>query len=147
MHKDVFPMKQLEFWGFFAVIAILWITNVAGIGGGGTVVPILMIFHRFDAKNSIALSNFSIFLSSLIRYIINSSQPHPLKNGTGILVDMNLAILMLPLIISGVSIGVILNILMPNILIIASYALALIYFGYGITKKALALYKKEVERD
>lgn len=102
---------------------------------------------RFDAKNSIALSNFSIFLSSLIRYIINSSQPHPLKNGTGILVDMNLAILMLPLIISGVSIGVILNILMPNIIIIASYALALIYFGYGITKKALALYKKEVARD
>lgn len=60
---------------------------------------------------------------------------------------MNLAILMLPLIISGVSIGVILNILMPNIIIIASYALALIYFGYGITKKALALYNKEVERD
>jgi len=123
----------LEFWGFLAVIAILVITNVAGIGGGGTVVPVVMIFLRFDAKNSIALSNFSIFLSSLIRYIINSSQSHPLKNGTGILVDMNLAILRLPLIISGVSIGVILNILMPNIIIIASYALALIYFGYGIT--------------
>ena len=123
----------MEFWGFLAVIAILVITNVAGIGGGGTVVPVVMIFLRFDAKNSIALSNFSIFLSSLIRYIINSSQSHPLKNGTGILVDMNLAILMLPLIISGVSIGVILNILMPNVIIIASYALALIYFGYGIT--------------
>ena len=123
----------MEFWGFLAVIAILVITNVAGIGGGGTVVPVVMIFLRFDAKNSIALSNFSIFLSSLIRYIINSSQSHPLKNGTGILVDMNLAILRLPLIISGVSIGVILNILMPNIIIIASYALALIYFGYGIT--------------
>ena len=63
----------MEFWGFLAVIAILWITNVAGIGGGGTVVPVAMIFLKFDAKNSIALSNFSIFLSSLIRYIINSS--------------------------------------------------------------------------
>lgn len=60
---------------------------------------------------------------------------------------MNLAILMLPLIISGVSIGVILNILMPNLIIIITYALALIYFGYAITKKALALYKKEVAAD
>ena len=71
-HKSVFPMKGLEFWGYFGVIAILVITNVAGIGGGGTVVPVLMIFMRFDAKNAIALSNFSIFLSSLMRWIINS---------------------------------------------------------------------------
>ena len=65
-------MKGLEFWGFIAVIAMLWITNVAGIGGGGTVVPVLMIFHKFDAKDAIALSNFSIFLSSIIRYVVNS---------------------------------------------------------------------------
>ena len=137
-------MKGQEFFGFLAVIAILWITNVGGIGGGGTVVPILMIFHKFDAKNAIALSNFSIFLSSIIRYIINSPQPHPLKDGKGVLVDYNLAILMLPMIISGVSFGVILNILMPNIIVIITYCLGLIYFGYGVTKKAINLYKTEV---
>ena len=65
-------MKPLEFWGYFGVIAILIITNIGGIGGGGTVVPVLMIFMRFDAKNAIALSNFSIFLSSIMRWIINS---------------------------------------------------------------------------
>lgn len=120
---------------------------MGGIGGGGVVVPIAMLFFKFDAKNAIALSNFSIFLSSLIRFFANSNRPHPLKNGKGLLVDHNLAILMLPLIVSGSSIGVILNILLPNLVIIASYALGLAYLGYGVFKKTKLLYKKEVERD
>ena len=63
------------------------------------------------------------------------------------LVDHNLAILMLPLIVSGSSIGVILNILLPSLVIIASYAFGLTYLGYGVFKKAIKLYKTEVERD
>lgn len=117
---------------------------MAGIGGGGVVVPISMIFFQFDAKNAIALSNFSIFLSSFIRFLANAHRPHPLKNGKGLLVDHNLAILMLPLIVSGSSIGVILNIWLPNLIIIASYVLGLSYLGYGVFKKAIRIYKSEV---
>lgn len=116
---------------------------MGGIGGGGVVVPIAMLFFQFDAKNAIALSNFSIFLSSLIRFFANAHRPHPLKNGKGLLVDHNLAILMLPLIVSGSSIGVILNIWLPNIVIIASYAFGLTYLGYGVYKKTIKLYQVE----
>lgn len=121
--------------------------NMGGVGGGGMVLPISMIFFKFDAKNAIALSNFSIFLSSGVRYFINANKPHPLKNGKGLLVDLNLALLMLPLIISGVSIGVVLNLLMPNIILIGFFIAILVYMGYGVLLKGIALYNKEVKRD
>lgn len=133
-------MKPLEFWGMLLTLGALWLTNMGGIGGGGTVVPLAMLFFRFDAKNAIALSNFSIFLSSLIRFLVNAHRPHPLKNGKGLLVDMNLSILMLPLIVSGVSIGVILNIWLPNLIVIGSYAIGLTYLGHGVWRKAVVLY-------
>ena len=112
-HKDLWPMEPLEFWGMLFVFGIIWITNIAGLGGGGIVVPISVIFFKFDAKNAIALSNFSIFASSTQRWILKRNTPHPLKNGKGLLVDYNVGVLMLPGIISGVSIGSTINLLTP----------------------------------
>ena len=110
------------------------------------VVPIGIAFFKLDPKNAIALSNFSIFLSSAMRYLLNAPKSHPLKNGTGILVDMNLALIMLPLIISGVSFGVMLNMIMPDIIIVLCFVGLLIYLGYGVLKKGIGLYKKETEK-
>ena len=131
-HKDIFPMKELELWGMMVVFGALILANMGGVGGGGMVVPIAILFFKLDAKNAIALSNFSIFLSSAIRYILNAPLPHPLKNGTGILVDLNLAVIMLPLIISGVSFGVMLNMIMPDIIIVIAFVGLLMYLGYGV---------------
>ena len=123
-------MKQQEWWGMVFVFAILWLANMGGIGGGGTVVPICTLFFRFNAANAIPLSNFSIFLSSIVRYFLNSKVPHPLKNGTGLLVDYNLAIIMLPTIISGVSCGAIISKLFPAIIINLSYIILLTFLTY-----------------
>ena len=136
-------MKEFELWGMIVVMLCLILANMGGVGGGGMVVPIAILFFKFDPKNAIALSNFSIFLSSGIRYVLNAGKSHPLKNGTGILVDLNMACIMLPLIISGVSFGVILNILMPDLIIQASFVGLLSYLGYGVLKKAFFLYKTE----
>ena len=114
------------------VFGFLWVANMGGVGGGGIFVPIGIAFFKFDPKNAIALSNFSIFLSSAMRYLINADQPHPLKKGKGLLVDYNMAVIMLPLIISGVSFGVILNMIMPDFIISLSFVLLLSYLGYGV---------------
>jgi len=116
-HKGVFPMKLGDFTGMMLVLAVLWQSGVGGVGGCGMVLPISMICFRFDAKNAISLSNFSIFLSGFIRYFLNANKPHPLKNGKGLLVDINLCLLMLPGIVSGVSVGVIMNTIVPNLII------------------------------
>lgn len=64
-------MKELEFWGMAFTVALLIITNMAGLGGGGTMVPVLQGFFKFDPKNAVALSNSSIFVASVLRIIIN----------------------------------------------------------------------------
>lgn len=99
---------------------------------------------KFDTKNAIALSNFSIFFSSALRYLLNSGKPHPLKNGKGKIVDLNIGILMMPMVISGVSFGVILNIVTPGMIVIISYVVFLaLVLGFGLVKKAFVLRKKE----
>ena len=57
---------------------------------------------------------------------------------------MNLGIIMLPMVVSGVSVGVIANIHLPNIVIIACYALFLVLIGIQLFLKAYGLYKYEI---
>jgi len=81
---------------------VVFITNVGGIGGGGIIMPVAMAFFKLSTKNSVALSNLSLFVASTIRFILNANRPHPLKNGKGLLIDLNLTSIILPMIVSGV---------------------------------------------
>ena len=54
-------------------VATLIIANMAGLGGGGTMVPVLQGFFKFDPKNAVAISNSSIFVSSIIRFILTKN--------------------------------------------------------------------------
>ena len=71
-------------------------------------------------------------MSNTIRFFKNSRAPHPLKNGKGMLIDLDLSTLMLPMMISGVSFGVILNIIVPTIFVIAFNSTVLFYLGIGL---------------
>ena len=57
-----------------------------------------------------------------------------------------MAVLSLPLIISGVAFGVMLNLLCPSVIIIASFVLFTLYMSYGMGKKALFLREQENEK-
>jgi undecaprenyl pyrophosphate phosphatase UppP len=98
---------------------------------------------KFDTKNSIALSNFSIFLSSTQRYLLNSVKTHPLKDGRGIIVDLNIVLVCLPLIIMGVVVGYIINNIFPSTLILICYVLILTWVGWGLFVKTSKLRKEE----
>lgn len=65
-------------------IGVLTMVNIGGISGGGTMVPTSQGFFNFDSKNAISISNISIALASLIRYILLARVNHPLKNGKGL---------------------------------------------------------------
>jgi hypothetical protein len=49
-HKGIFPMYLPEFLGFLILPALVGLANVAGIGGGGITVPIVMICWGFTTK-------------------------------------------------------------------------------------------------
>lgn len=122
---------------------LLWYSNTCGAPGGGIVMPLCIVFLKFDAKNAVALSNFSLFLSSFIRYFYMIRLPHPLKSGKGRLIDYNTFLISFPLLVSGVSFGVILNIIMPSIVINIFYLLLSSTLAFYMLYKSCILKKNE----
>ena len=87
----------------------------------------------------------SVFIASLVRFLINSSKPHPLKNGKGLLVDINVMVIMLPMIVSGVSFGVIANVASPDPVIIGALCLITLISSISLSIKFRTLLLKENE--
>ena len=110
-----------EFFACFLVIFLLAFTNTGGLGGGGIIVPTMMGLFRFDTRNAVSISNFSIATSTAVRYFMNLREPHPLKSGNGTLNDYGVTLLMLPSIVIGASLGAIVNLSLPGPIICAGF--------------------------
>ena len=121
VHKEVWPLLPLEYVGLVVVFFVLMFTNAGGIGGGGTLLPVAIVFFRFDLKRAIALSNSTICVSAIVRYLMNSRKPHPLKETNGLLVDYNIGILILPSIFLGVVIGSAFQKMGSTLVLLAAY--------------------------
>ena len=134
-HKEVTPILAIEVLGYIVTCFILLASNMGGLGGGGSVIPIAMVFFGFDTKQSIALSNATIMVASLVRYIYNFNKPHPYKGTHGVLVDYNVASLMLPMITVGATVGQILNKILPSVVIAIMLTLLLLFVSYTTMKK------------
>lgn len=103
---------------------------------------------KMSVKNGVPLSNFSICVSSTLRYFINSGRPHPLKKGKGILVDYDLNIIMIPMIVSGSMIGATMNTFLPSAVINILFIVLMIatnILGFFNIKKVRDKENKEIE--
>lgn len=85
----------------------------------------------------------TIFTSAIARYLYNFNKSHPLKNGKGVLVDYNVASLMLPMIVLGASIGVMLNKILPSYIIASLLTILLIYVCFTTFKKIMTIVRME----
>ena len=43
---------------------------MAGIGGGGIIVSLIMVFSKLNIKDAIAISGFTIMIGSLSRFVM-----------------------------------------------------------------------------
>ena len=100
LHKNVFPMELLEYFGIIVFALLMAMANIAGIGGGGVAIPIVMAFFHFNTKPAIAISSFSIFMTTLARFVMNFKLPHPEKKHS-VVIDYNLVTIMMPTTLAG----------------------------------------------
>ncbi|KFK40662.1 hypothetical protein AALP_AA2G025500 [Arabis alpina] len=112
------------------------ISSAGGIGGGGLYVPIMTIVARLDLKTASSFSAFMVTGGSLANVGCNLFVRNP-KAGGKTLIDFDLALLLEPCMLLGVSIGVICNLVFPNWLITSLFAVFLAWstmktFGNGI---------------
>lgn len=77
---------------------------VAGIGGGGIAVALVIAFFKFTTKPAVAISSFSILVNAIMRYAYNWRTKHPSKHGM-VLIDYSLATIMSPTTLAGSQIG------------------------------------------
>ena len=109
-------MEILEIGGIFVFAFIMALSNIAGVGGGGVAIPIIMAFFVFTTKPAIAISSFSIFLTTLARFIMNFKERHPDKENV-VVIDYDLVSIMMPTTLAGAQIGAVILVVFPSIII------------------------------
>ncbi|XP_058194772.1 sulfite exporter TauE/SafE family protein 5-like [Rhododendron vialii] len=92
------------------------ISNAGGIGGGGLFITILTLVARLDLKTASSFSAFMVTggsIASVMYHMISSSPNY----GTKSLIDHEICFLSEPVMLLGVSIGVMCNVMFPEWLI------------------------------
>jgi uncharacterized membrane protein YfcA len=86
--------------------------SVGGVGGGGIFVPMLTLIVGFDAKSATAISKCMIMGAAASTVYYNLKLRHPTLNMP--IIDYDLALLIQPMLMLGISIGVTFNVLFAD---------------------------------
>lgn len=115
--------------------------SVGGVGGGGIFVPMLSLIIGFDPKSSTAISKCMIMGAAVSTVYYNLKLRHPTLNMP--LIDYDLALLIQPMLMLGISIGVAFNVVFPDWLV--TVLLIVIFIGTSTRAflKGVETWKKE----
>jgi uncharacterized membrane protein YfcA len=140
-HKDIFPMKGIEIGGTIILMILMSLAVMSGIGGGGIIVPLLMIFYSLNTKEAVAVSGFTILTGSITRFFMTWSEKHPTKDA--VVVDYSVTNVMLPTVLIGSIAGVFFNIALPSIVTTICLTVLLTFLGITSTMKFRDILNKE----
>ena len=118
------------------------LSNIGGIGGGGITLPILMIFFGFKTKPAIAISSFSILLSTSSSFVVNWSEKHPDKPNVQV-IDYGIVSIMLPTTLIGAKVGAVFLVTFPDIFIQICLTLVLVVMAWISFKTARKISQAE----
>lgn len=107
-----------------------------GIGGGGIFVPLLVLVIGFDEKSSTALSKCMIMGASAASVCYQLT----LKSAT---VDYDLALIFQPVLVLGISIGVVFNVIFPNWIVTILLLVLFTGTSFKTLQRAIVFYKRE----
>lgn len=94
------------------------LSAAGGIGGGGLFVPLLVLLFRFSAAVAVTLSNILIVGTSLANFVQMVRRKLPGAKYSRPLIDYNMALALQPSQLAGTVIGVVLNKMFPDWLVL-----------------------------
>eukprot|EP01035_Chromulina_nebulosa_P017923 gene17923-23544_t len=115
-----------------------------GIGGGGILVPLLILVFDFHPKYAIPLSNFTILGSSITNMALNLYKRHP--DADRPLVDWDLILVMEPLTMGGAVVGAYLSKILPDWILVISLVILLAYTTKTTLDKGIQQFQKETKQ-
>ncbi|XP_058728549.1 sulfite exporter TauE/SafE family protein 3-like [Vicia villosa] len=115
--------------------------SVGGVGGGGIFVPMLILIIGFDAKSATAISKCMVTGAAISTVFFNLKLRHPTLDIP--MIDYDLVVLNQPVIILGISIGVVLSVVFADWMITVLLILIFIVTSVKAFIKGLDTWKKE----
>jgi len=128
--------------GVFTFAFVMALCTVAGIGGGGIAISLIIAFFNFQTKQAVAISSLSILVCTIMRFFYNFNTMHPLKKGV-VLIDYSLVTIMMPTTIAGSQVGAIILKTFPALIIQVFLTVLLLALSFQSYRKAQQLHKKE----
>ncbi|XP_027354997.1 sulfite exporter TauE/SafE family protein 3-like isoform X1 [Abrus precatorius] len=115
--------------------------SVGGVGGGGIFVPMLSLIIGFDPKSSTAISKCMIMGAAVSTVYYNLKLRHPTLDMP--IIDYDLALLIQPMLMLGISIGVVFNVVFPDWIV--TILLIILFLGTSTKAflKGVETWKKE----
>lgn len=104
--------------------------SVGGVGGGGIFVPMLSLVIGFDPKSSTAISKCMIMGAAISTVVYNLKLRHPTLDIP--LIDYDLVLLIQPMLMLGISIGVVFNLIFADWMV----TILIILLSLGTSTKA-----------
>lgn len=138
----LFPFRFADYVGFCLAILGLLLAAGAGVGGGGILVPIYALVLKFPVKYAIPLTSATVFGGAITNNLVNWRKKHP-GCVERPLIDWDLMLTLEPMTIAGTLLGVVLNSILPDIVILVSMVVLLGTTAYTTFVKANSLYQKE----
>merc|ERR1711871_1546996 len=143
VHKPLVPLDIYDKSGFFLMGLMTAIAASGGIGGGGVLVPILILVMGFTIKAAIPLSSCTILGGAIFHFARNMGRRHPTADRP--LIDWNFISLMQPMLISGAVIGSFLNKIVPDWVLAILLFIILIFTALRTFKNGMKKWAKEHE--
>lgn len=133
-----------EYVGIVTLPILLGLANVGGIGGGGLIIPLAIGCWGFNTAEAVAISNSTVFMGALIRYIgFSIHEKHPSSPVPKTVIDYDLASIMMPAVMFGAFTGLYLSVMLPAAVTTIVLTLILCYMTWNTTKKMKTLCQKE----
>ncbi|XP_075522515.1 sulfite exporter TauE/SafE family protein 3-like [Primulina tabacum] len=115
--------------------------SVGGVGGGGIYVPMLSLIIGFDPKSSTAISKCMIMGAAVSTVYYNLKLRHPTIDMP--IIDYDLAVLIQPMLMLGISIGVTFNVLFADWMVTVLLIILFITTSTRAFLKGVETWKKE----
>ncbi|XP_050231331.1 sulfite exporter TauE/SafE family protein 3-like isoform X2 [Mercurialis annua] len=115
--------------------------SVGGVGGGGIFVPMLTLIIGFDAKSSTAISKCMITGAAASTVYYNLKLRHPTLDMP--IIDYDLALLFQPVLVLGISIGVVFNVIFADWMITVLLIILFLVTSIKAFFKGVETWKKE----
>ena len=144
LHKSLWPAIYHDYVGAAMLLLGSVLSGAVGVGGGGLGVPILVIAMGFHVKEAVPLSHVLVFGSVFAQNLVNVPRRHPLTDARP-LVDAEAALLLMPCMLLGHSLGVLVGPSLPEEWIEVVAVIVLVFAALKTTRTAFKAFLKEVE--